>query len=497
MSWLDLARISPLLSCALLIAACGDSQVTTTDSGGSSSQATSETGGTGSTGGTGGTDTTANPTTGAPTTTGTPTTTDGTSDATTMGSSSDGTTGGPVCPYTPVDGMPGFALEQVAGGFDRPVLAIPDPRDPTRLFVVEQGGRIKILEPGATMAPADSFIDLPVKNKVPGEIGPEQGLLSLAFHPDFPDDPRFYVNYNPGDWQGPGPTYVSEFKLDPNDPDKADMASERIVLKVAQPAANHNGGMIAFGPDGYLYIGMGDGGGANDQFDTGRDFKALHSKMLRIDVEPDGKPDSTKPCGACQMLDGFDYTIPADNPFVGDNNYAPEIWAVGFRNPWRFFFDKDGTHYVGDVGQNTWEEITIASKGSDYGWSLMEGNHCFGNGNCDTSAAPNQVNSQGFTAPIAEYNHDTGCSVTGGAVYHGCEVPGWEGIYFYGDYCNGQVFALTWDGSTVQDLGQVAMQSDRIVGYGYTGFGDVLFTVVQLDDFNMPVDGKILRLVPQ
>ncbi len=118
-------------------------------------------------------------------------------------------------------------------------------------------------------------------------------------------------------------------------------------------------------------------------------------------------------------------------------------------------------------------------------------------GACDTSAAPNQVNAQGITAPIAEYNHDTGCSVTGGAVYRGCEVPGWEGIYFYGDYCNGQVFALTWDGSSVQDLGQVAMQSDRIVGYGYTGFGDVLFTVVQLDDFNMPVDGKILRLVPQ
>ncbi len=495
MSWSDFARASSLfLPCVALLAACGDSGGKTSDSGGgsSSSQSSSDTGG--NTGGsTGGTDaTTDTPTTTAPTTTSptttSPTTTDGTSD---------GTTGGPVCPYTPVDGMPGFSLVQVANGFDRPVLAVPDPRDPGRLFVVEQGGRIKILEPGATMAPADSFIDLPVKNKVPGEIGPEQGLLGFAFHPNFPDDPRVYVNYNPGDWQGAGPTYVSEFKLDPNNPDKADMASERMVIKISQPAGNHNGGMIAFGPDGYLYIGMGDGGGSNDQFDTGRDFTALHAKMLRIDVEPDGTPDSNKACGACQMLDGFDYTIPADNPFVGDNNYAPEIWAVGFRNPWRFSFDTDGTLYVGDVGQNTYEEISIASKGADYGWSDMEGNHCFGGANCDTSAGPNKVNADGMTAPIAEYDHDAGCSISGAAVYHSCEVPGWNGIYFYGDYCGGQVYALTWDGNNVQDLGQVASQQDRILGFGYTGFGDVLFTVVELDDFNMPVDGKILRVAPQ
>lgn len=433
--------------------------------------------------------TSTDPTTVGPTTG--PTTTDpGTTTQT------DTTTGEPACPYAPVDGSPGFALEIVATGFDRPVLAVPDPSDPARLFVVEQGGRVKILEPGATTAPADNFLDIDVKNKVPMEIGPEQGLLGFAFHPDYPTDPRVYVNYNPGMWQGAAPTYVAEFKVDANDPNKADPASERLVIAIDQPASNHNGGMITFGPDGYLYIGMGDGGGSNDQFDTGRDFKALHSKLLRIDVEPDGTPDSNKPCGQCDMLDGFDYTVPADNPFVGDDNYAPEIWAVGLRNPWRFSFDTDGTLYVGDVGQNQHEEVDIATKGADYGWSLMEGNNCF-SGNCDTSAPPNGVNSQGFTAPIAEYPHGDDCSITGASVYRGCQVPGWAGTYLYGDYCSGKVYGLVWDGNTVQDLGEVASQADRILGFGTTGFGDVLFTVVELDAFNTPVDGKILRVVPQ
>jgi glucose/arabinose dehydrogenase len=389
-------------------------------------------------------------------------------------------------------------VQLLADGFDRPMIAVPDPKNPDRLFVVEQGGRVKILEPGMTSAPDANFMDLDVKNKNPtGEIGAEQGLLGFAFHPDFPDDPRVYVNYNPAQ-NGTAPTVVSEFKLDPSDPNKVDMASEREVIIIDQPASNHNGGMIDFGSDGYLYIGMGDGGGANDTYNTGRDPLSLHAKILRIDVEPDGMPDSNKACDACDMVDGFDYTVPADNPFVGDSDYAPEIWAWGFRNPWRFFFDPPtDTLYTADVGQNQYEEIDIVSKGADYGWSDMEGNHCFQGAACDESAGPNQANADGMVAPITEYDHGTGCSVTGGAVYHSCEVPAWDGIYFYGDYCAGSIFALRWDGTNVMELGEVVSQEDRVLGFGYTGHGDVLFTVVQLDEFNVPVNGKILRIAPQ
>lgn len=488
-----------ILSSCVALAACGDDGKADTESASSTTQTTPGTTSTTATGSTTDDPTGSGPTTGEPTTDG-PTT--GTTDGPTTGTTSptDGSTTDmppPACPYTPVDGTPGFAVQVLATGFDRPMLAVPDPTDPDRLFVVEQGGRVKILEPGMNTAPDANFMDLDVKNKVPGEIGPEQGLLGFAFHPDFPNDPRVYVNYNPAQ-NGAAPTVVSEFKLDANDPNKVDMASEREVIIIDQPASNHNGGMIAFGPDGFLYIGMGDGGGSNDQFNTGRDPQSLLSKLLRIDVEPDGQPDSNKACDACDMVDGFDYTVPADNPFVGDNDVAPEVWALGFRNPWRFFFDPPtGTLYTADVGQNQFEEIDIVSKGADYGWSDMEGNHCFQGAPCDESAGPNQANGDGLVAPIIEYDHNDGCSVTGGAVYHSCEVPGWDGIYFYGDYCSGTVWALRWDGTNVMDLGEALTQDDRILGYGYTGHGDALFTVVQLNEFNEPVDGKILRIAPQ
>ncbi|MFZ6183248.1 PQQ-dependent sugar dehydrogenase [Nannocystis pusilla] len=500
MSWQNFARLT-LLPCVTLLACGDDGKASGTDASTSAGPTTDNQTGTTDTSTTTGTSTDAtatttppdDPTTAGPTTD-TPPTSTTTVDPTTDGTS---TTGEPACPYTPVPGRPGFALEVVATGFDRPLLVRADPSDPERLFVLEQGGRIKILEPGQNTAPDESFLDIDVKNKVPNQIGPEQGLLGFDFHPNFPADPRIFVNYNPGMWQGPGPTYVAEFKLDPNDPNKVDPASERLVIAISQPASNHNGGMIEFGPDGMLYIGMGDGGGADDQFDTGRDKQSLHAKILRIDVEPDGTPDMNDPCGNdCEMLDGFDYTIPADNPFVDDPEFAPEIYAWGFRNPWRFTFDEDGTLYAADVGQNQWEEVSVVAAGADYGWSLMEGNHCF-NGGCDDGKGVNEVNDQGLTTPIAEYNHGEGCSITGGTVYRSCEVPEWNGTYFYGDYCSGGVYALNWDGTNVELLGNVAGQEDRILGSGSNGFGDVLFTVVQLDGFNAPVDGKILRVVPQ
>ena len=216
-----------------------------------------------------------------------------------------------------------------------------------------------------------------------------------------------------------------------------------------------------------------------------------------VDVEPDGNPDSTEACDGCPVLDGFDYTIPADNPFVGDPAFAPEIYTWGVRNPWRFARDPEtDLIYVGDVGQGEWEEVSIISSGADLGWSTMEGFHCF-NGPCDTTAGPNQVNADGMTMPLIDYGH-TGqrCSVTGLSVYRSCQVPGWDGVYFYADYCTSEVFALSWDGANVTDLGEVFSFNERIIGNGWNAYGDVLVTTVEAV-FGMPiVDGRVYRIAP-
>jgi len=396
--------------------------------------------------------------------------------------------------------MPQVALELLATGFDRPVLALAHPKQPDRLFIVEQGGHIKILEPGQTTAPPDDqdFLFVAVKNANATTIGAEQGLLGLAFHPDFPDDPRVYINYNPAEANGPGPTYVAEYKLDPNDPNRVDPATRRLVYAVGQPAGNHNGGNIVFGTDGMLYIGMGDGGGKDNQYDTARDFLSPLAKILRIDVEADGKPDSNKACGSCPMVDGFDFTVPADNPHVGDNKYAPEVYAAGMRNPWRFSFDSaNGDLYVADVGQNVWEEVSIVNAGADYGWDSMEANHCFGGNQCDTSAGQNQVNKDGLTTPITEYEHKNDrCSVTGVGNYHSCEVPAWDGVYFYADYCSSELFALKWDGTTTTELGVVATIGEAVIGSGHNSIGDVYVTTVVVDALNTLQDGKVYRIAP-
>ncbi len=198
------------------------------------------------------------------------------------------------------------------------------------------------------------------------------------------------------------------------------------------------------------------------------------------------------------MVEGFDFTVPADNPFVGNPEYAPEIWATGLRNPWRWQFDSaTGTLYAGDVGQGNFEEISVIEKAGDYGWSIMEGNNCFENAPCDTSAAPNGVNADGMTAPLIDYDSNNGsCSVTGLGVYHSCEVPGWDGIYFYADYCSANIMALVWDGSTVDDIGTVANAGEAVIGSGSTGHGDVLVTTVVTDDFGTLLDGKVYRIAP-
>lgn len=439
-------------------------------------------------------DTSSNPTS-------SPTDPDATADATadtTAGSSSTGETGELECPYEPVEGEPTLGLQQVANGFNRPVFAIGHPTEPDRLFVVEQGGTIRVLEPGMTEAPADAFATLDVGCANNPTLGCEQGLFSMAFHPDFPDDPRVYVAYSIGGQADP-PTRVSELTLAEGDPDH--VAPEiRIVIDAAQPFGNHNGGQIAFGPDRMLYFGLGDGGDGFDTAMTGRDPGVILAKILRIDPEPDGNPDAPVAClGLCDMPGPFDYTIPDDNPFVDDAAFAPEVYAWGFRNPWRFSFDPvDGTLWVGDVGQDQWEEIDLVVAGGDYGWSSLEGNHCENDPGCDTSAAPNQPNGDAQIAPLFEYGHGggptQGCSVTGGAVYRSCEVPAWDGVYLYGDYCTPEIRGLRADGT---DLGVLADSGVRVLGYGQNAYGDVFFTTADTIVNGPNGDGIVYRVAPQ
>jgi glucose/arabinose dehydrogenase len=245
----------------------------------------------------------------------------------------------------------------------------------------------------------------------------ERGLLSAAFPPGYRGKRYFYVNYT----DRAGDTKVARYRVT-QDADRADPASEEIVLAVQQPYANHNGGQLAFGPDGYLYIGMGDGGSANDPHGNGQKMSTLLGKLLRIDVESGVRP----------------YAVPPSNPFVGKKEVRPEIWASGLRNPWRFSFDRaTGDLFIADVGQDRFEEVNVqppSSKGGEnYGWNVLEGSHCLRSKTCDTA---------GLVPPVAEYDHGQGCSVTGGMVYRGKALPHFQGNYVYGDYCSGRIWGM-------------------------------------------------------
>jgi glucose/arabinose dehydrogenase len=250
-------------------------------------------------------------------------------------------------------------------------------------------------------------------------------LLSVAFPPGYSDGGRFYVNYT----DSAGNTIVARYRLS-DDPDVADASSEEIIVAVDQPYSNHNGGQLAFGPiDGFLYIGLGDGGRAGDPENRAQNPQTLLGKLLRIDVET-GNPQ--------------EYTVPADNPYALTPGYRPEIWALGLRNPWRFSFDlATGDLFIGDVGQGQYEEIDYqpasSAGGENYGWRIMEGTHCFNPQDCASS---------GLTLPVMEYEHTQGnCSVTGGHVSRGAAHPGLTGVYFYADYCTGRVWGLRRLGS--------------------------------------------------
>ena len=356
-----------------------------------------------------------------------------------------------LSPY--LSGLPdpvGYVWAPVVTGLELPV-DIQNAGDGSgRLFIVEKRGRILIFQKNQLLP--SPFLD--IKNEV-GSQGNEQGLLGLAFHPNYSDTGVFFVNYTDMD----GNTVIARFHVQANDPNRADPASEVGLLRVSQPYANHNGGGLAFGPDGYLYIGLGDGGSGGDPLGNGQNLQTLLGKLLRIDV------DHSK-----------SYAIPADNPFASGGGRL-EIWAYGLRNPWRFSFDRlAGGLYIADVGQDEWEEIDFvpagAPGGMNFGWSYYEGMHVY-QGEPATGVI--------LTWPVAEYSHTEGCSVTGGYVYRGMALPEWQGVYFYGDYCSGMVWGLIQTGQDNWQSKVLFSTGAKITTFGVDETGDIYLADYQTD----------------
>jgi glucose/arabinose dehydrogenase len=318
-----------------------------------------------------------------------------------------------AAPYNP--NSYNLSLLRIGSGFSKPVLVTHAGDGTNRLFVVEQTGKIRIIKNGVKLA--TPFIDFTASVSK----GSEQGLLGLAFHPSYETNRLFYINLTDVN----GDTIINEYRASATNPDRADGRPRRILF-IDQPYTNHNGGHLAFGKDGYLYIGMGDGGDGGDPGNRAQSTNSLLGKMLRIDVNG---TTSTKP-----------YRIPSSNPYVGVTG-LDEIFSRGLRNPWRWSFDKvRGDLWIADVGQIRYEEVNRAiieagnGRGANYGWRVMEGRHCYNpSSGCNTS---------GKTMPLVEYNHDQGCSVTGGYVYRGYQYMAMRGGYFFADYCSGRIWTI-------------------------------------------------------
>lgn len=363
-------------------------------------------------------------------------------------------------PGTPPPAATGARLREVAIGLESPLFLTSPPGDLNRQFIVEKTGRIRILRDEALVP--TPFLD--ISGKVSN--GSEQGLLGLAFHPQYAGNGLFVVNYT----NTSGDTRVSLFRVSA-DPDRADAGSEQVILAVDQPFSNHNGGMVAFGPDGKLYLGLGDGGSGGDPQHNGQSRNTLLGKILRIEVSATGQ-----------------VSVPSDNPFVGQSGIRPEIWSFGLRNPWRFSFDRStGDLYIGDVGQNAREEIDVATdvaqfgRGRNYGWNIMEGSACFSGGSCDRN---------GLTLPVLEYGHSEGCSVTGGYVYRGTALGAFAGHYFYADYCEGWVrsFRLSGTGVTEQQDWPSLRPGGQILSFGEDARGEL---------YILSGSGRVFRIEPQ
>jgi glucose/arabinose dehydrogenase len=351
------------------------------------------------------------------------------------------------------------SLEQVGSGFEQPLYLTHAGDGSGRVFVVEKRGRVSLLEDGERVTPA--FLD--IVSKVQSN-GYEQGLLGLAFHPNYEENGFFFIYYTDRQTNN---QVVSRFTVSADDPNAADVNSEKEILRMEDPFGNHNGGHMLFGADGYLYIGTGDGGAAGDPLGAGQSTENLLGKILRIDVD-----------------NGDPYGIPADNPFVNGGG-APEVWHFGLRNPWRFSFDRQTQDmYIGDVGQNKYEEISLApagSKGLNFGWNRMESFHCFPFGNgCDQS---------GLTLPIAEYDHALGISVTGGYVYRGEAFPDMQGTYFYADFGSTKLWALRQNAE-----GRWENTELPSAGFAVSSFGEDEAGEIYLTDFSL---GSIYKLNAQ
>lgn len=370
-----------------------------------------------------------------------------------------------VCLTDSADAATPLTVTPVVSGLNQPLFLTYAAGDTTRLFVIERAGLIRTIKNGVLQSTPFMNCSTLVRR-----TGGEQGLLGLAFHPDYATNRYFYIYYTRST---DGATVVSRFQRSATSQDSGLVSTQDTLLIVAQPFSNHNGGMMAFGPDGYLYIGLGDGGSGGDPGDRAQDSTELLGKILRIDV--DAAP--------------LDYAIPASNPFVGQPGWREEIWALGVRNPWRFSFDRQtGDMYVGDVGQGNWEEVNFedasSTGGLNYGWRLKEGDHCY-----DPSTGCELLT--GLTDPFIEYSHSFGCSVTGGYVYRGCAIPDLAGTYFYGDYCQGTIWSLNYDGTTVTNFqdrtAELGLGSIQISSFGEDAKGEL---------YIIHYGGTIYKIVP-
>lgn len=354
-------------------------------------------------------------------------------------------------------GATGLRLAPVVGGLDQPVY-LTSPAGDDRLFIVEQPGRIRIVQSG--LVRATPFLDIADVVR----SGGERGLLSLAFHPDYASNGFFYVYYT----EAPsGRSNVSRFTVSA-DPSEADRNTAELLLTVDQPFANHNGGLIAFGPDDMLYIGLGDGGSGGDPQGNGQDPGTLLGSLLRVDVN--GGPP---------------FAVPPDNPFVGVAGARDEIWAYGLRNPWRYAFDAvDGWLYIADVGQSAFEEVNVvvaADGGLNFGWNVMEASSCFGVQNCDQA---------GLELPLAEYAiPDDGCAVIGGYVYRGSAIPAVRGHYFYSDYCGGWLRSFRYASGVAADGREWDVTPlQNVQSFGRDAAGELYILVAGGDVFQIVPD---------
>jgi glucose/arabinose dehydrogenase len=341
--------------------------------------------------------------------------------------------------------------------FRRPVdLQDPDDRA-QRLFVVEQEGIIRVFENRPQVASTQVFLDIV---SLVDDRGNEEGLLGLAFHPRYRTNGTFYVNYTAA---APERTVIARYRVDSQNPFAADPSSAEVVLEFEQPYSNHNGGQLAFGPDGCLYIAVGDGGSGGDPHSNGQDRTTILGSILRIDVDRES--------------DGKAYAIPPDNPFADNaEGFREEIFAFGLRNPWRFSFDPPtGRLWAADVGQNRYEEIDIIRSGGNYGWNIMEGRHCYGSSSCDT---------EGLILPVWEYGHSLGRSVTGGFVYRGQRLPWLQGAYVYADYVSGRIWSLREEGNGSFSNRLLLDSGANIASFGTDWHGEL---------YLLAFDGRIYR----